>query len=139
MMNNNFGMPNMNNNFGMNMMNNNFPQNFTGAKEFYKGLFKIDEKYFILTSTKHSKYPDKIIQNKFYISLYNFNTLEEITKMELDEIINLNEGNEGNINNKFSIVKDDQTNNKFKIIIKCNNQIKNYKILFLEGQLLLEN
>lgn len=87
--NDNFNMNNMNNMMmGMNFFNNNniFNNFETGKKTLYKSIINIDNNYFIVTSTKHIKRESNNIINYFYLSLYDYKTMEEINKIEIDEI-----------------------------------------------------
>ena len=110
-----------------------FNWNQIGIIEYFVDFININEKYFILTSIKHQKFENKKINNYFFISLYNFNTQEEITKIEVVNIINLNENNFGDYRNKFTVNKN---NNIFDIFIECNNITRNYKFLFVDEQLI---
>ena len=150
---NNFNFNNnINNNFinNMNIMilinmnpfnniDNIFPKNKIGTIEKYIELLKINENYFILTSTKLKKSINKHISNYFYLSLYNFNFFEEVTKIEVDVIENNNERNDNIIYNVFKIEKDNQIDNKFKIKIEYNNITRNYDFIFEDGQFIKVN
>ena len=85
----NGGMNNhMNNNMFMNMNilnldNENFNYYQKGKKKFFRQIIKINKKYFLVASTMHIKNNNGIISNYFYISLFSFSNLEEISKIEL--------------------------------------------------------
>ena len=110
-----------------------FDWNHIGVIEDFVDFMTINNKYFILTSIKHHKLKNKQIKTYFFISLYDFNTGEEINKIEVDNITNLNENNLGNYRNKFIIEKN---NNIFEIYIEYNNCNRNYKYLFEDEQLI---
>ena len=97
-MNNNFNN-NMNNNFYYNMniinmntginFNNIFNQNELGTKTLYKTILNLDNDYFIVTSIKYIKRNINNINNMiyyFYLSLFDYKTMEEINKIEIEKI-----------------------------------------------------
>ena len=83
----------------MNMINNNmnympifiniifFDYEF-GEKSFYEEIMNLDNNYFIISSSKHIKNYSNNIKSYFYLSLFSYDTLEEISKIEIDKIEN---------------------------------------------------
>ncbi len=123
---------NMNNNMFMNMNNlnlndENFENNKKGKKSFFREIIKINEKYFMVSSTKHVKHNNRIISNYFYISLFNFNNLEEISKIELIKL------DSDNIANNLSITRQ---NNIFIVSISFKKKNYNCKFLYKNAQLI---
>ena len=146
-MNNNLNNMNMNNNFNMNFnnininFNNNnnfifnnpnqiFSRNEYGSKTLYRNIINIDNNnYFIATSSKHFKeeYYNKI-NHIFYLSLFNYNSMEEITKIEIDRI-----ELDPDIIIKFELNK---INNYILIKIDSYQKIYLYEFIYEKGELL---
>ena len=97
---NNFFSDLKNNNIGniINNINNLLPTIFNnmnifrfneyGEKSFYRKMINLDNNYFIIGSSKHIKSISNNVINYFYLSLYSYDTLEEISKIEIDKIMN---------------------------------------------------
>ena len=97
-MNNNFNNHNMNIINNMNNMNNinnmmmpNFNNNIFNGNQFweksqYLEIMNLDDNYFIIGSLKYIKKDFNNIKSYFYLSLFSYDTLEEISKIEIDVI-----------------------------------------------------
>ena len=90
-----------------------FQVNEQGIKCHFLDTYKIDEKYFVVLSSKKVKKINSLLKIYFYLSLFDFEKYEEISKIEF-EMLEFEE------NNKFNshILKD---NDSFKIIINISN------------------
>ena len=73
-----------------------FQMNEEGIKSNFINIYKISEDFFIVSSIKKIKTNNDVFQIYFYMSLFDFKTLEEITKAEIDMI-------RFNNNKKFNI------------------------------------
>jgi hypothetical protein len=132
--NNNFfnNINNIFNNMNFNMMNNLINENFKdwekGIKYFFKDILSLNNNNFIISSTKHIKNNNGYINNYYYISLFSFNSQEEITKIE----INRNGSYDSfDMNNIYSM-NVEKINDTHIIKVKLND-IKMF-ILFKNGQ-----
>ena len=136
-MNINLGMNNMNNFMGLPLMNlmlflfnpaNIFMNNEEGNKYLYRKIIKLDDKYFIVASTLHQRINNNIT-HYCYLSLFDFNSMEETTKIEICKII------ENNILKfEFNMI---MNNNNIRInIVSSRNYLYNLK--FIENELKLE-
>ena len=61
-----------------------FQVNEEGIKSNFIDIFKIDENYFIVLLVKIVKKANAPLKAYFYLSLFDFETLEENTKIEFD-------------------------------------------------------
>ena len=126
----NFNMFNMLNN--MNFLfnedpNEKFENNKKGIKSYFRQIIKINEVYFLITSTNHIKNNNILIINYFYLSLFNFKELEEITKIELKQI------DSNKIEKNIKIKRD---KNIFIIDISYKQIAHSYNFLFKKGELI---
>ena len=88
----------------------------------------MNNNYFLLIYTKHFKNIDKIINNYFYLSLFDFTSFEEITKIENKRII------ADNIKKDISISKCNNILNLNITILDSN--VENYQFEFKNGELI---
>jgi len=65
--------------------NENFQNNKGGKMTFLKKIIYLNNHYFLLIYTKHYKNINQIINNYFYLSLFDFTTLEDLLKLKLKE------------------------------------------------------
>ena len=130
MMNNNFMYNNMmmNNNFMNNNMMNPMVMNFNNIsnqnkleiKTLYREILQIDDNYFVITSSKHIKGHNNNFKHYCYLSLFNYNLMQEINKIEID-IFKINTSE----NFKFDI-----KHNKNNLIININIGERRNEYLF---------
>ena len=93
-MNNMNNMNNINNNnpfLNINMMmplfnKNIFNNNEFGEKSLYQEIMNLDNNNLIIGSSKHIKNNSNNIKSYFYLSLFSFDSLEEISKYEIDVV-----------------------------------------------------
>ena len=138
MMNNNMNNPMMNNmpmNMFIHMINNMnliFKYNEFGEKNLYRNILKVDDKFFVVVSSKHKReINDNNIKHYIYLSLFDFNNMEEITKIEID-CLEIQDGI-----NTYQIEFNPQNNNiKLKVTIGFMTKI--YSLKFINNELLLE-
>ena len=108
--------------------NENFQNNKGGKKTFLKKIIYLNNNYFLSIYTKHFKNINQIINNYFYLSLFDFTTLEEITKIEIKRIL------------KYKIKKDisiSKCNNIFKLSIAIMDSVyEYYHFEFKNGELI---
>ena len=135
----NHHMVNNNMNIGMNPMNfvplamnpihlHIFQNNEEGYKILYRKIISINDNYFIVLSTRHNKNNDNI-DHYCYLSLFDFNLMEEINKIEICKITEYS-------NLKFDIEMKLVKNNINLII---NTSIKHsYNYIFNENEIILE-
>ena len=72
------------NNFNFNMMNlNDCPIIELSIMPFYREIIHINNNYFVVFSTKHIKKMNHS-EDINYLTLFNYNTMEEITKIEIE-------------------------------------------------------
>ena len=118
-----------------------FPRNLSiTIQKYFIEVLKINENYFIITSIEMTKCPNEKKYSIFYISLYNFKSMEETTKIEVDKINNefgliIHE----HTINSFKIKKEKEDDNKFLIMIQSDDITKYYKYEFVENQLIKMN
>jgi len=121
---NNIIMPNFNNNI--------FYNDEIGEKSFYEEIMNLDNNYFIIGSSKHIKNFSKNIKSSFYLSLFSYDSLEEISKIEVDEIenrINNFSPYYCNFNMKIS-------NNNISIFIKAPSFRNEYNYEFKNSEII---
>ena len=87
----------------------------------------LDNNYFIISSSKHIKDIFNNIKNYFYLSLFAYDTFEEITKIEIDTIEKKQNQSspyechfsmEGDLNNISIHIKVSSFNNKYNYKFK---------------------
>ena len=100
-----------------------------GRKNFYKDILKLNNNFFIIVSSKHIKGSSFDIINYFYLSLYDFNTLEEITKIEICKI-NSSDYLDLNISIEKNIISIRITNSTMSY--PCMYEFKNNQLQFIE-------
>ena len=113
-----------------------FQVNEEGIKSNFLNILNINQNYFIVLSSKKIKKNNSPLKIYFYLSLFDFDNLEEISKMEID-IFEI--GEDDNINIELGV----ENENKLKInlnIYKKQNVInsveKEYNYIFEKGELL---
>ena len=89
-----------------------FQMNEEGIKSNFINIYKISEDYFIVLSLRKIKKINVVLKIYFYMSLFDFKTLEEVTKAEIDMI-------EFDNNKKF-IIDFIQDEDNIKIIINIS-------------------
>ena len=133
----NFGMNNMNNFMGPPLMNpmffpfnpiNIFMKKEEGNKYLFRNIIKLNDKYFIVTSTRHKKINNDIT-HYCYLSLFDFNVMEEVSKLEICKI------KENSILKFEFSMNSDENNIRINIICSRNYQ---YNLKFIENELILE-
>ena len=90
-----------------------FQMNEEGTKSNFINIYKISEDYFVVLSLKKIKRMNVNLKIYFYMSLFDFKTLEEITKAEIDMI-------EFENNKKFIIDLIQENEENIKIIINIS-------------------
>jgi hypothetical protein len=90
-----------------------FQMNEEGTKSNFINIYKISEDYFVVLSLKKIKKMNVNLKIYFYMSLFDFKTLEEITKAEIDMI-------EFENNKKFIIDLIQENEENIKIIINIS-------------------
>ena len=90
-----------------------FQMNEEGIKSNFINIYKISEDYFVVLSLKKIKRMNVNLKIYFYMSLFDFKTLEEITKAEIDMI-------EFENNKKFIIDLIQENEENIKIIINIS-------------------
>ena len=123
--NNNNLMNNMNNNMMPNFNNNIFKYNEYGMKSLYLEIMKLNNDYFIICSSKHIKDIFNNIKNYFYLSLFSYDTFEEISKIEIDAIEK--EQNQSSPYECHFSMEGDIDNISIHIKVSSLNNIYNYK------------
>ena len=113
-----------------------FQNNKEKAKFHYEDICKINEHYFVVLSSKIIKAINKSIKYFIYISLFNFKTFEENTKIEVDTL----ELNDDKVDFSSIELKD---NNLIIIKIKksymSSSNIIEYYFFFNENELIKKN
>ena len=133
MNNNNILMNNMNNNMMIPNFNNNiFKYNEYGEKSKYQEIMKLDNNYFIISSSKHIKTYTQNIKNYFYLSLYSYDTLEEISKIEID-VIEKEQNQYSPYQCNFSMNGD---KDNISIHIKVSSFNNNYNYMFKDSEII---
>ena len=61
-----------------------FQVNEEGIKSHFLNLLNMNDKYFVVLSSKKIKKINNPLKTYFYVSLFDFETMEEISKIELD-------------------------------------------------------
>ena len=90
-----------------------FQMNEEGTKSNFINIYKISEDYFVILSLKKIKRMNVNLKIYFYMSLFDFKTLEEITKAEIDMI-------EFENNKKFIIDLIQENEENIKIILNIS-------------------
>ena len=115
-----------------NFNNNIFKYNENGEKSMYLEILKLDNNYFIISSSKHIKDDSYNIKNYFYLSLFSFDTLEEISKIEID-VIERKQNIDSPYRCNFSMNGD---KDNISIHIKVSSFINNYNYKFQDSEII---
>ena len=107
-----------------------FYGNEFGEKSLYREIMNLDNNYFIIGSSKHIKYTSNKIKNYFYLSLFSYDTLEEINKIEID-VIEKEQSQYSSYQCNFSM-KVDKNNISIHINVSSFSNDYNYEFKDLE-------
>ena len=89
-----------------------FKINEEGIKSSFENILKIDEKFFVVLSSKKVKKLNSLLKIYFHLSLFDFVILEEVTQIEVDVIelednkiytASLEKGNDNNLKISLNI------------------------------------
>ena len=125
---NNFIFNNMNN--MLNLFSENFKSFEKGVKTYFRDILNLNNNYFLLTSTKHIKNISGFIINYYFISIFNYNTLEEITKIEAYIVRGMK------FVNDFKIKIDKRNKDLLNLKVNYNMLERYFNFIFESGELI---
>ena len=116
-----------------------FQLNEEGIKSCFLNILDINQKYFVVLSSKTIRKNNRPLKVSYYLSLFDFDNLEEITKMEID-IIEIEETDDI----KIDLISENEVKLTIKMIIYKNQNIlnlveKKYNYILDKGELLENN
>ena len=136
------GQKNIKMNTKLNDINNymtdskNFVKTIFNSERYYiyyfnRKIFFLNQQYFLLITSKHFEFG--IIKTIFYLSLYDFKTFEEITKIEIDKFLSNND-NIFDITLKYQdlIIINIKSKENKNLNKTYNYKFKNHELLFIK-------